>query len=52
MSKNGRKMAKKMFRPMIVMGLMAVMAGLVVSFVAAGSAPNTAALAWMNTFPM
>ncbi len=42
------KMAKKMFRPMIVMGLMAVMVGLVVSFVAAGSAPNTAALAWMQ----
>lgn len=42
------KMAKKMFRPMIAMGLMAVMVGLVVSFVAAGSVPNPAALAWMQ----
>ena len=42
------KMAKKLFRPMLVMGLMAVIAGLVVSFVAAGSAPNPAALAWMQ----
>ncbi len=42
------KMAKKMFRPMVGMGLMIVMIGLVVSFVAAGSAPNTAALAWMQ----
>jgi hypothetical protein len=42
------RMAKKMFRPMIAMGLMAVMVGLIVSFVAAGSAPNTAALAWMQ----
>lgn len=42
------KMAKKMFRPMIAMGLMAVLVGLIVSFVAAGSAPNTAALAWMQ----
>jgi len=42
------KMAKKMFRPMVGMGLMIVMVGLVVSFVAAGTAPNTAALAWMQ----
>ena len=42
------KMAKKMFRPMVAMGLMAVLVGLIVSFVAAGSAPNTAALAWMQ----
>ncbi|MEA1902942.1 MAG: hypothetical protein U9N56_05380 [Actinomycetota bacterium] len=42
------KMAKKMFRPMVAMGLMAVIVGLIVSFVAAGSAPNTAALAWMQ----
>lgn len=42
------KMAKKMFRPMIAMGLMAVIAGLVASFVAAASVPNTAALAWMQ----
>ncbi len=42
------KMAKKMFRPMIAMGLMAVMVGLIVSFVAAADAPNTAALAWMQ----
>ena len=42
------QMAKKMFRPMVVMGLMAVLAGLVVSFVASGSFPNTAASAWMQ----
>lgn len=42
------KMAKKLFRPMVAMGLMAVMIGLVVSFVAAGSVPNTSALAWMQ----
>ena len=42
------KMAKKLFRPMVAMGLMAVMVGLIVSFVAAGSVPNTAALAWMQ----
>ena len=40
------KMAKRMFRPMIVMGLMLVIAGLVVSFVEAGSVPDTAASAW------
>ena len=40
------KMAKKMFRPMLVMGLMLVIAGLIVSFVWAGSIPNTAASAW------
>ena len=40
------KMAKKMFRPMLAMGVMAVMVGLIVSFVWAGSAPNVAASAW------
>ncbi len=40
------KMAKKMFRPMVAMGLMAVMVGLIVSFVWAGSVPNIAASAW------
>ncbi len=40
------KMAKKMFRPMLAMGLMAVMVGLIVSFVWAGSVPSTAASAW------
>ena len=40
------KMAKKMFRPMVAMGLMAVIVGLIVSFVWAGSVPNTAASAW------
>lgn len=42
------KMAKRMFRPMLAMGLMAVVVGLIVSFVAAGSVPNTGALAWMQ----
>lgn len=42
------KMAKRMFRPMVAMGLMVVIAGLVVSLVAASSAPNTVALAWMQ----
>ena len=42
------KMAKRLFRPMVGMGLMLVIAGLVASFVAAGSAPNTTALAWMQ----
>ena len=42
------KMAKKMFRPMIAMGLMAVLVGLVVSFAAAASSPNIAAVAWMQ----
>lgn len=42
------KMAKKMFRPMVVMGLMAVLAGLIVSFVASGSFPNTTASAWVQ----
>ena len=40
------KMAKKMFRPMVAMGLMAVIVGLIVSFVWAGSVPNVAASAW------
>lgn len=40
------KMAKRMFRPMLAMGLMLVMAGLVVSLVWAGSVPNVAASAW------
>ena len=40
------QMAKRMFRPMLAMGLMLVMAGLVVSFVWAGSVPNVAASAW------
>jgi hypothetical protein len=40
------KMAKRMFRPMLAMGLMAVIIGLIVSFVEAGSVPNTAASAW------
>ncbi len=40
------KMAKKMFRPMVAMGLMLVLVGLIVSFVEAGSVPNTAASAW------
>lgn len=42
------KMAKRMFRPMIAMGAMAVLAGLIVSFVLAGDYPNTAASAWMQ----
>jgi hypothetical protein len=42
------KMAKKMFRPMLAIGLMAVVIGLIVSFVATGTAPNTGALAWMQ----
>ncbi len=40
------KMAKRMFRPMLVMGPMLVLIGLIVSFVEAGSVPNTAASAW------
>jgi hypothetical protein len=40
------KMAKRMFRPMLAMGLMAVIVGLIVSFVWAGSVPSTAASAW------
>jgi MFS family permease len=40
------KMAKRMFRPMLGMGLMLVVVGLVVSFVWAGTASNTAAAAW------
>ena len=40
------KMAKRMFRPMLAMGLMLVMSGLVVSLVWAGSVPNVAASAW------
>lgn len=42
------KMAKRLFRPMVLMGLLAVLAGLIVSFVAAGDFPNTAATAWMQ----
>ena len=42
------KMAKRMFRPMVAMGLMAVIVGLIVSLVAAGSAPTVAATAWMQ----
>jgi MFS family permease len=41
-----QKMAKRMFRPMLGMGLMLVVVGLVVSFVWAGTASNTAAAAW------
>ncbi len=40
------QMAKRMFRPMLAMGLMLVMAGLVVSLVWAGTVPNVAASAW------
>jgi len=40
------KMAKRMFRPMLVMGLMFVLVGLIVSLVWAASVPNTAASAW------
>lgn len=40
------RMAQRMFRPMLVMGAMAVMAGLIISFVWAGTAPNTGAAAW------
>lgn len=40
------KMAKRMFRPMLAMGLMLVVVGLIVSLVWAGSTPNTAASAW------
>ncbi|MFP3883199.1 MAG: hypothetical protein ACLFRT_14655 [Actinomycetota bacterium] len=40
------KMAKKMFRPMLAMGLMLVIVGLLVSFVWAGSPSSTAASAW------
>ena len=40
------KMAKKMFRPMLAMGVMLVMVGLVVSLVWASSVPNIAASAW------
>jgi hypothetical protein len=40
------KMAKKMFRPMVAMGLMLVLVGLVVAFVEAGTVPNVAASAW------
>lgn len=42
------KMAKRMFRPMLAMGLMAVLVGLIISFVLAGDAANTAASAWMQ----
>lgn len=40
------KMAKRLFRPMLAMGLMLVIAGLFVSFGWANSVPNTAASAW------
>jgi hypothetical protein len=40
------KMAKKLFRPMVVMGVMLVLVGLVVAFVEAGTVPNVAASAW------
>ncbi len=40
------KMAKRMFRPMLAMGGMLVLAGPIVSFIWAGSVPNTAAAAW------
>ncbi|HZD22741.1 MAG TPA: hypothetical protein VE569_04980 [Acidimicrobiia bacterium] len=40
------KMARTMFRPMLVMGVMGVLAGLIISFVWAGTVPNTAAAAW------
>lgn len=40
------RMAQGMFRPMLVMGGMAVLAGLIISFVWAASVPNTAASAW------
>ena len=39
-------MAKHMFRPMLAMGLMLVVVGLIVSFVWAGAIPNTATAAW------
>jgi len=42
------KMAKKMFRPMVLMGAMAVLAGLIFSFILAADFPNTALSAWMQ----
>ncbi len=42
------KMAKRMFRPMLAMGLMAVIVGLIISFVLAADASSTAASAWMQ----
>lgn len=42
------KTAKRMFRPMVLMGLMAVIVGLIISFVAAADFPNTTASAWMQ----
>lgn len=42
------KMAKRMFRPMVGMGLMAVIVGLIISFVLAADFPNTGASAWMQ----
>ncbi len=42
------KMAKKMFRPMVLMGGLAVAVGLIISFVVAVDFPNTAAAAWMQ----
>ncbi len=40
------KMAKKMFRPMVAMGVMLVLVGLIVPFVEAATVPNVAASAW------
>jgi len=40
------KMAKRLFRPMLAMGLMLVLAGLIVSFGWANSVPNITASAW------
>ena len=42
------KMAKKLFRPMVLMGGLAVVAGLIISFVLAADFPNTAVSAWMQ----
>ncbi len=42
------KLAKRMFRPMLAMGLMAVLVGLVISFVLASDPASTAASAWMQ----
>lgn len=42
------KMAKRMFRPMVAMGLMAVIVGLIISFVLAANFPSIAASAWMQ----
>lgn len=42
------KMAKRMFRPMVLMGLMAVIIGLIISFVLAADPASIAASAWMQ----